>query len=83
MHHDPLRAKCLYDRAAIDRCMDLQAAQLNERYTGSHPLVLCVMTGAMIYAGHLLPRLNFLLDLDYVHASRYLYYPSVFEWSPR
>ena len=71
MHHDPLRAECLYDRAAIDRCMDLQAAQLNERYAGSHPLVLCVMTGAMIYAGHLLPRLNFLLDLDYVHASRY------------
>ena len=71
MHHDPLAAKCLFDRAAIDRLMDEQAAQLNARYASSRPLVLCVMTGALVYAGHLLPRLNFQLDLDYVHASRY------------
>lgn len=71
MHHDPLTAACLYDRAAIDALMALQAKSLNERYATSRPLVLCVMTGALVYAGHLLPRLNFLLDLDYVHASRY------------
>lgn len=71
MHHDPLAAECLFDRAAIDRLMDEQATQLNARYASSRPLVLCVMTGALVYAGHLLPRLNFQLDLDYVHASRY------------
>lgn len=71
MNHDPMAAECLFDRAAIDRLMDEQAAQLNARYASSRPLVLCVMTGALVYAGHLLPRLNFQLDLDYVHASRY------------
>lgn len=71
MLHDPLVAECLYDRSAIDDLMDLQAAQLNARYANACPLVLCVMTGALVYAGHLLPRLNFSLDLDYVHASRY------------
>ena len=71
MHHDPLVAECLYDRDAIDSLMDLQAAYLNVRYANKSPLVLCVMTGALVYAGQLLPRLNFSLELDYVHASRY------------
>ena len=71
MQHDPLATECLYDRAAIDSLMDLQASHLNVRYASKSPLVLCVMTGALVYAGHLLPRLNFSLDLDYVHASRY------------
>lgn len=73
MKHDPALAECLFDRAAIDVLLDAQAALLNTRYaqTAQRPLVLCVMTGALVYAGQLLPRLNFALDLDYVHASRY------------
>lgn len=71
MRHDPSVAECLFDRSAIDGLMDEQARLLNARYAEACPLVLCVMTGAVVYAGHLLPRLNFPLDLDYVHASRY------------
>lgn len=37
----------------------------------SHPLVLSVMGGAVIFTGQLLPLLNFPLDFDYVHVSRY------------
>ena len=64
-------AECLFDRQTIDRVLDAQASLLNVRYAATRPLVLCVMTGALVYAGHLLPRLSFALDLDYVHASRY------------
>lgn len=71
MQHDPLVAECLFDRAAIDALIDAQAALLNTRYAQTRPLVLCVMTGALVYAGQLLPRLSFALDLDYVHATRY------------
>lgn len=71
MHHDPSVAECLFDRKTIDRVLDAQASLLNVRYAATRPLVLCVMTGALVYAGHLLPRLSFALDLDYVHASRY------------
>lgn len=71
MHHDPSVAECLFDRKTIDRVLDAQASLLNVRYAATCPLVLCVMTGALVYAGHLLPRLSFALDLDYVHASRY------------
>ena len=51
--------------------LDEQARLMNGHYAGEHVLVLPVMTGAMIYAGHLLPRLDFALELDYVHATRY------------
>jgi hypoxanthine phosphoribosyltransferase len=36
-----------------------------------HPLVLSVMGGAVVFTGQLLPLLNFPLDFDYVHVSRY------------
>lgn len=35
------------------------------------PLVLSVMGGAVVFTGQLLPLLNFPLDFDYIHASRY------------
>ena len=54
MQHDPHLAECLYDRTAIDALMDQQETRLNARYAQSRPLVLCVMTGALVYAGHLL-----------------------------
>ncbi len=35
------------------------------------PLILTVMNGGMMFAGHLLPKLNFPLSCDYIHATRY------------
>lgn len=52
---------------AIVRLADEIGARLRETY----PLVLVVMGGAVVFAGQLLPRLRFPLDLDYVHATRY------------
>ena len=34
-------------------------------------MVLCVMGGAVVFSGRLLPQLNFPLEFDYVQASRY------------
>jgi len=42
-------------------------AELAER----HPLVLSVMGGAVVFTGQLLPMLDFPLDFDYLHVSRY------------
>ncbi|MCK9283772.1 MAG: hypoxanthine-guanine phosphoribosyltransferase [Rhodocyclaceae bacterium] len=41
------------------------------RLSGEFPLVLAVMGGATIFAGHLLPLLGFPLEYDYLHATRY------------
>lgn len=53
--------------AAMRRLADEIGAEYRERY----PLLLAVMGGAVVFAGHLLPRLRFPLDFDYIHVSRY------------
>lgn len=65
------RAVCLVKPGEIDVALDEMAASITERLAGKDPLVLCVMTGAVVVAGLLLPRLAFQLRVDYVHASRY------------
>jgi hypoxanthine phosphoribosyltransferase len=53
--------------AAVARMADEITAQLAD----SFPLVLAVMGGAVVFSGHLLPRLRFPLEFDYIHVSRY------------
>jgi len=47
------------------------AEEVNAKLADQHPLVLSVMGGAVIFTGQLLPQLNFPLDFDYLHVSRY------------
>jgi hypoxanthine phosphoribosyltransferase len=47
------------------------AHDINTALADMHPLVLSVMGGAVVFTGQLLPLLNFPLDFDYVHVSRY------------
>ncbi len=77
-HPDPKAAWAFLEQS--DRVCDaaeVQAAiaRLGEEVTGAlrdaYPLVLVVMGGAVVFAGQLLPRLRFPLDLDYIHVSRY------------
>lgn len=47
------------------------AGEINAQLAETHPLVLSVMGGAVVFTGQLLPLLDFPLDFDYVHVSRY------------
>lgn len=47
------------------------ASEINAALAETHPLVLSVMGGAVVFTGQLLPLLDFPLDFDYVHVSRY------------
>ena len=49
--------------AAIERL----AAEMTARLAGSRPVLLCVMNGALIFAGQLLTKLVFPLEVEYVH----------------
>lgn len=64
-------ADLLCSRQQVEAAMDKMAAEIKERIGDLDPLVLCVMTGGLIAAGSLLPRLDFMLNLDYIHATRY------------
>jgi len=65
------RARLLVSREAIEQALDRMAAEITNALAGKDPLVLCVMTGALIVVGRLLPRLGFQLRLDYLHPTRY------------
>lgn len=68
----PARSECLYSQAELEPMMDTMAARIGAEVAGSDPvLVLVVMNGGLVTAGQLLPRFDFLMELDYVHASRY------------
>ena len=53
--------------AAIAR----MAEEITDCLKDADPVLLCIMNGGMIFAGQLLTRLRFPLQVDYVHATRY------------
>ncbi len=67
LHHAEMIRTAEEVQAAVARV----AREINGRLADQHPLVLSVMGGAVIFTGQLLPQLNFPLDFDYLHVSRY------------
>ncbi len=64
-------AEILHPASEVDAVIDRLAGEIAAGLAGKQPLVLCVMGGAVVFAGQLLPRLAFPLEFDYVQASRY------------
>ena len=65
------QADMIYSAQDVDAALDRLAAEITSALSEAHPLVLSVMGGAVVFTGKLLPKLNFPLDFDYVHVSRY------------
>jgi hypoxanthine phosphoribosyltransferase len=57
--------------ATVSESVTRLAREITARLADSFPLVLCVMRGAVIFAGQLLPQLRFPLEVDYVEVTRY------------
>ncbi len=64
-------ADCLHDRQQVEAAIQQLGEAITQRLAEQNPLVLCVMTGAVIPAGLLLMELDFPLEIDYIHATRY------------
>ena len=65
------QAELLYTHEQVQAALHKVAREINARLADAHPLVLSVMGGAVVFSGQLLPLLDFPLDFDYVHVSRY------------
>ena len=61
----------LYTQTQIDNRMDEIANQLTEKYQDQCPLIVSVMTGAVVFTVEMIKRLKFKLNLDYVDVSSY------------
>jgi len=64
-------ADLLASQDEVQRAIDRMATEITGRLHDQCPLLLCVMNGGLIIAGQILPKLNFPLQIEYVHASRY------------
>src|SRR5512143_2010821 len=65
------QAECLHDRSQVEAAIKRMAGEISTTLRDENPVVLCVMSGAFIPTGILLTHLDFPLELDYVHATRY------------
>ncbi|MEO1946414.1 MAG: hypoxanthine-guanine phosphoribosyltransferase [Methylophilaceae bacterium] len=64
-------AEMLYSEQDVSSAILSIATALNAVYQDEPPIVLSVMNGATYFTGQLLSHLDFPLELDYVHATRY------------
>lgn len=65
------KATCLYTTEEIELAIDKMAMNIHRKLHDKNPIILCVMIGGLVHMGNLLLRLDFPLEVDYVHASRY------------
>ena len=61
----------LFTTEEVDAAMDRMALDIHRELHDQNPVLLCVMIGGLVLLGNLLPRLDFPLEVDYVHATRY------------
>jgi hypoxanthine phosphoribosyltransferase len=64
-------AECVASADTVQAVISRLAGEINVAMAEDFPLVLAVMGGAVVFAGQLLPRLNFPLEFDYLHVTRY------------
>ncbi|PCD01362.1 hypoxanthine-guanine phosphoribosyltransferase [Halopseudomonas pelagia] len=64
-------ADCLFTAADIEAAMDRMAAEINAALADSNPIVYSVMNGGLVIAGQLVTRLDFPMEVGYLHATRY------------
>ena len=65
------KAELLYTKKDVEKAIVTMAKTIAKELAASNPLVLPVMNGGLVLGGILLPQLNFPLQVDYIHATRY------------
>lgn len=65
------RAKLLHPKQEVEQAIRSMAAAITADLHDQNPIVLCVMNGGLITTAKLAVELEFPLQLDYLHASRY------------
>src|SRR3990167_801001 len=64
-------AELLADKMQVMAGFDQMAVAMTEVLADQNPLLLCVMNGGLMTMSELMLRLDFPLQCDYVHVSRY------------
>jgi len=65
------KSSLLFSTQEIEAALDRMAIDIHQKLQDKNPIILCVMVGGLIPMSNLLLRLDFPLEVDYVHATRY------------
>lgn len=65
------RAELIHGAGEIAAAMDRMAGEISAELANSNPVLLCVMNGGLVCTAELALRLDFPLQIDYLHVSRY------------
>ncbi|MEC7875806.1 MAG: hypoxanthine-guanine phosphoribosyltransferase [Pseudomonadota bacterium] len=64
-------AELLYTTSEINEVIDDISVAITSELEKTNPIIIPIMIGGLIMAGQLIPKLNFPLQIDYAHATRY------------
>ena len=64
-------AELLHTSTDVENAIDHMATEITTALRDKNPLLLCLMIGGVVPAGMLIPKLDFPLEIDYIHATRY------------
>ena len=62
---------CLVSAAEVEAALDRLATEISAQLRDANPIIFVVMNGGLVFGGRLLPKLDFPLELAYLHATRY------------
>lgn len=65
------QADCLFAVPQVEAALDNMAVAITRQLAGTNPVAVCLLNGGVVPFGKLLPRLQFPIQVDYVHATRY------------
>ncbi|HEX5802145.1 MAG TPA: hypoxanthine-guanine phosphoribosyltransferase [Azospira sp.] len=64
-------AELIHSAETVIGAVKRVADDITEQLSEANPVLLCVMSGGVPFAGHLMTLLQFPLDFDYLHVTRY------------
>ena len=64
-------ADLIYSLEEVEAAIEKMGQEITATLADKNPVILCLMIGAIIPTGKLLPLLNFPLQVEYIHATRY------------
>ena len=66
------RSQLIYTNEEINMAIENLASKLNKKYRNNKVLLLPILTGAIPFVGILIPKLDFTIEVNYFHVSRYV-----------
>ena len=64
-------ADLIYSQKEVEAAFDTLATEIQAKLRNENPIVIGVLNGGLIPTSELVTRLDFPLELDYLHATRY------------